>query len=128
VKLTGSMTEEGYRAELVKSRSSLFTDDDKKGLLSCLRARYPSMRTACIINWTPEQSEDVYRILIDTSVVIVVESDRQDRDHPRITREISLQEYQSALSKTARIKLSVALDLARREMTACGDTDAADTT
>jgi hypothetical protein len=112
MKLTGSTTEQAYRRELVAAHHSLFNDKKKEGLLSFLRLRYHAMRTAYVLDWIPEQGDDTYCVLIDAKTVVWVEVSREEGVSPTIVDEMSLHRYQNGLSKTGRIKLSVALDLA----------------
>lgn len=118
MKLIGSKTECHYREELIRSRQLLFEDKRNQKLLSCLESRYPDMKTAYIIGWTPEQGEDIYRVLIDASTIAGVEVDRNDDECPPVIEDISLKEYEGKLSKAGRIKLGVAIELAKSDIEA----------
>ncbi len=116
MKLIGSKVENEYRNELISSRRALFEKNEYQRLLSSLILKYPDMRTAYIMNWTPEQGEDIYRLLIDTNMIIGVEIDRYDLECLPSVEKFSFKEYERSLSKTGRIKLSVALELAKSDI------------
>ncbi|MBU1282119.1 MAG: hypothetical protein KJ884_01735 [Gammaproteobacteria bacterium] len=73
------------------------------------------MKTAYILGWTPEQGEDIYRVLINTDTVCAIELEH-GHDKPAAIETIQLKEYERQLSKTGRIKLAVALDLAEKDI------------
>lgn len=114
MKLIGSKTEDDLRAELQASHEALFNDPARRRLLMALRGRYPAMRTAYVLNWTPEQGEDLYSVLIDDAVIASVELDRVNPEAEPIMSETPLQKYVKGLRGAGRTKLAVALDLVRR--------------
>src|SRR5690242_8348633 len=105
-KLIGSKTEEDLRAQLLASHESLFRDSARNRLLTCLRRCFPLIRTAYVLNWTPEQGEDIFLILVNDSLVAVIELDRQDLDSEAIVNSMSLSDYHRGLSKNGRINLA----------------------
>jgi hypothetical protein len=107
--------EQEFRDELLRSRESLFHDADKQRLLAALRLRFPEMKTAYVLGWTPEQGEDIFRILINTDHIAGVELDRIDTVAEPVIETISMKDYTQALGKSGRIKLAVAIELARRD-------------
>jgi len=115
MKLIGSRTESEFREELVRSRVSLFSEPGKQRLLDALRSVCPDLNTGYVIGWTPEQGEDLYRVLVDGATVVAVEVDRTDLDIPPDIKVIPVAEYQRGLSRSARIRLAVATDLLREE-------------
>lgn len=117
MKLNDSMIEHGYREQLISSRQSLFNDSSKKQLYTCLKEFCPEMKTAYVLGWAPEQGEDIYRALINTDMVCAIELEH-GQDEPAVIETIQLKEYEKELSKTGRIKLAVALDLAAKDIAA----------
>lgn len=115
MKLIGSKMEQDFKKELIKSHDSLFQDKEKQRLVDILEEYFPSMRTAYVIGWTPEQGEDIYSILINTDIIAVIEIDRFDSDSKPIIEKISIRSYKQGLSKAGQIKLAVAIDLAQKE-------------
>ncbi|MES9962702.1 MAG: hypothetical protein ABW116_04130 [Candidatus Sedimenticola sp. 20ELBAFRAG] len=113
MKLIRSKAEKDYREQLIRSHKSLFEDEEKRRVLLALREYYPGMKSAYTIDWIPEQGEDIYRILVNANLVATVEVDRLDNDSQPFIEDISLDQYQRKLSKSDRIKLAVAIDLAK---------------
>lgn len=81
-----------------------------------IRSLYPEMKTAYIIHWIPEQSEDIYKVLIDVNIILEIELDRFNTEIEPIVNLKSIPKYIQGLSKQNQIKLAVALDLARKCM------------
>ncbi|MBU1282117.1 MAG: hypothetical protein KJ884_01725 [Gammaproteobacteria bacterium] len=73
------------------------------------------MQTAYILGWTPEQGEDIYRVLINTDTVCAIELEH-GQDKPTTIEIVQLKEYEKQLSRTGRIKLAVAMDLAAKDI------------
>lgn len=113
MRLSQTMTEKSYRDELLLSQK--FLTLDKKGLriTAALRERYPQMSSAYILKHIPDQSEDFYDVMIDGKFIVSVQADRLDTEAELIISELNFNSYRSDLSKTNRIKLMVAVDLAK---------------
>lgn len=116
MKLKGSKTEEDFRVRLMNSHRSLFQENSNERLLNVLRNSFPKMRTAYFIGHTPEQGEDLYRILINTDTIALIELDRYNLDIKPIVGTISVRDYVKGLNKMDQIKMAVALDLAQRDL------------
>lgn len=98
----------------MESNKSLFEDEERRGLLDVLRHNFPSLGTAYILHWIPEQEEDFYKILINDSLIADVELNRNSQAVIPIIKLIPLTQYKLGLSKINQIKLAVALDLAKK--------------
>jgi hypothetical protein len=116
MKITNSNTEENFRLALRRSHSELFKDPAKKRLLDTLRLNFPEMVTAYTLNWTPEQGEEIYLILIDNHTISKVEIDNLDKSVTPSLLSFSVTEYKRGLSKLGQVQLAVALDLANSEL------------
>lgn len=116
MRLIGSKTEQDFRTRLVKSHISLLQDLDKRRLLGILRNNFPNMKTAYILNWTPEQDENIYSILVNVDDIVHIELDRFNSDIEPIVKTIPLTHYRNGLSRISQIKLEVAIDLARQDL------------
>lgn len=82
-------------------------------LRETLESHGHSVTEAYVLDWTPGEDYDIYLVLIDGAYLISVEINRLVPDQPPMVERIELKEYQHHLSKTKRIKLIVALDLAQ---------------
>lgn len=103
------------RADLLKSMASLFSGDTNPLLLAALKAAFPWLSFALIINWIPEQAEDIYWVLIDLDRIAAVEISRLSSDLADVLIEVSdLDKYKERrLSIESRRKLEIAIDLMR---------------
>ena len=116
MKLIGSKQEQEIRSELIKSHKVLYEGNSDKGLLGTLKLYFEGMKTAYILNWIPEQGEDLYTILIDTDIIAKVEINKINQEDNPIIETFKLKEFQKGLSKLSQIKLAVAIDLAQKDM------------
>lgn len=116
LKLIGSKTEAETRKQLVESHRSLFNSESKKNLRALLRVSFPWMKTAYVINWIPEQGEDIFEILIDCECIAVVEMDRINPSVGMQIEKISINTYLRGLKKIDQIRLAVAIDLAKKDI------------
>ncbi len=116
MKLIGSKTEQDMRKQLVKSNKALFNSEDNKKLLEVIRSLYPEMKVAYIIDWIPEQGEDIYKLLINENIILEIELDRFNEEIEPIIKVESITHYLQGLSKQKQIKLAVALELAKQDL------------
>ncbi|MGD6817982.1 hypothetical protein ACQCVE_13045 [Metabacillus sp. 113a] len=114
MKLIGSKTEQDIRKQLVKSNELLFKSEENKRLLEVIRSLYPEMKVAYIIDWIPEQGEDIYKLLINENIILEIELDRYNAEIDPIIESKSITQYLQGLSKQKQIKLGVARDLANK--------------
>ncbi len=112
MKLTGTKTENEYRERLISSQNKLLNDACFCRLLEVLKANNSDIKTAYIIRHTTDQSEDIFRVLVNGNSVNLIELDRLDESIKPIFESMSVTEYKKGLSKQSMIQLAVALDLA----------------
>ncbi|RON26046.1 hypothetical protein BK661_26935 [Pseudomonas frederiksbergensis] len=102
------------RDKLLASRDSLFSGEESLELLKVLISEFPSISTAFILDWVPEQAEDIYWVLIDTSRIAIIEVPRSIKsaiESPLVEMQ-SVDDYSNRrLSKSMRRKLLAALEL-----------------
>ncbi len=112
MKLIGSLAEQSCREELSKSWGGLRESGNQ--LFSILADRIGLIGSAFVLSWTPEQAEDLYTILVNGSEVVWLEVSRSNGEVVDF-QATSVKEYERSLrSRQSRIKLAVALDLARQ--------------
>ena len=115
MKLTGSLVEKQYRNELITSRDDL--SKNKNQLFVLLEKTLSPINSALTLNWTPEQLEDIYTILVNGQYVITLEIPKNPNILPTITSETKAEYERSLTSKHKRIQLAVALDLSNELLT-----------
>lgn len=112
MKLIGSLAEQYFREELSKSWSGLREPGNQ--LFSVLAGRLGLIGSAFVLNWTPEQAEDLYAVLVNGEEVVWLEISRSSGEVVDF-QTTSVKEYGKSLrSRQSRIQLAVALDLARQ--------------
>ncbi|GHU22420.1 hypothetical protein AGMMS50243_21940 [Betaproteobacteria bacterium] len=108
MKLIGSRTEQQMREELVRSNLAL-RDGSHDRLVKALELANVNVAGAYVLNWIPEQVEDIYAVLVSVGEVVTVEVPRGE-GQVLIDRE-ELVKYEGKCSKIQRLKIAVARDL-----------------
>lgn len=108
MKLIGSRAEQQIREELVRSNLAL-QDGSYSRLATALELADVNIAGAYILNWIPEQAEDIYIVLVSACDVLSVEVPRGE-GRILLDRE-ELAEYESKCSKIQRLKVAVARHL-----------------
>ncbi|WP_125564787.1 hypothetical protein [Pseudoalteromonas rubra] len=98
-----------FREELIASRDS-FRSDSK--LKQVLESNGHSTANACVLHCIPDQTEDIYLVLINSSYIISVEIARFDPSEQPLLERIELQDYKRGLSRSNQVKLLVAQNIA----------------
>ena len=110
MKLIGSLAEQLFRQELSRSWSGLGEQGNR--VLPILQNRLGTINSAFVLNWTPEQAEDLYTVIVNGVDVVRIEVLRESGELVNFETN-SVKEYERSLrSRQHRIKLAVALDLA----------------
>ncbi|OMD48829.1 MULTISPECIES: hypothetical protein [Paenibacillus] len=110
MKLKGSKTEEEYRQLLTKSNEDFFSNSKYYPIIDELKKEVHNTFSAYIIDWIPEQEEELFDILISENCILKVLL-KHDEGVAVITDALTLSQYCKGLSQRYRIKLAVALDL-----------------
>src|SRR5260370_19879611 len=102
--------------ELERGRELLVADPSSHKLLSSLRRKLQSVtRNIYVVRWIPEQTEDLYDVLVDGTSVVRVEVPRDARTAEVVFEKFGVEEYLNRrLTKPDRRKLELALGLAQR--------------
>lgn len=104
------------RRELENSSRQLFGGENAK-LLLALRSKLPDLLSAYVVDWIPEQGEDIYTVIVGQDLVAVVEIDRLSAAREPLVDVYTLEEYRkehASLSQERRRKLAVALELIKK--------------
>ncbi|KPZ67461.1 hypothetical protein AN944_04062 [Shewanella sp. P1-14-1] len=111
MKLIGSKAEREFREELINSNVSLNTDG--KRLNYILKNAGYDVSNSYVLNYIPEQCEDIYVLLISGSYVLHVEVDKFDSQVEPAFERVELNDYLHSLSKKHQIQMAVAMDLVK---------------
>lgn len=115
MKLKGSKQEQDFIKELEGSNLVLAKDGKAEIILNLLRVTFGELKSAYILNWTPEQDVDIYTFLVDIDKIAKVEISRVNHSEVPLIETYKLKDFQKRLSKIFQIKLAVAIDLAKTE-------------
>lgn len=102
--------ESDFRSELIKSNEGL--NDSGSVLHQVLVNAGYSTNHAYVLHWTPDQTEDVYVVLIGGSFLLSVEIDKFNKQAKPIVDRQEIKSYLHGLSRMHQVQLAVALDLA----------------
>lgn len=115
MKLIGSKQEKDFRQELQGSNIASAQDSKAEEILKVLITTFGEVKSAYILNWTPDQSEDIFTLLVGLDRIAKIEISRVNDSEEPIIEPLNLKDFQKGLSKIFRIKLAVAIDLAKKE-------------
>ena len=102
--------EHDFRQELMRSNEGLRNPESR--LRVALEGEGYNTVNAYVLNWVPEQLDDIYLVLIDGSFLVRVEIDKCEQIEPPHLERIELNEYLHGLSKMNQVCLAVAKKLA----------------
>lgn len=108
MKLIGSMVERKMREELIRSNFAFRDGTYDPRLIDVLNAANVDLDRAYVLNWIPEQAEDIYTVLVSPVEVLVIEVPREQGE-AQVERQ-SLDAYSAKCSKHQRMKIAVAQD------------------
>jgi len=115
MKLIGSKQEQGFRKVLEGSNIVSAQDDKTEAVLNVLRTTFGEVKSAYILDWIPEQGEDIFTILVDLDRIAKVEISKVNHSEIPLIETFNLKDFQRGLSKIFQIKLAVAIDLAKKQ-------------
>lgn len=104
--------------ELEAGREYLLSAPAARRLISLLRQRLQSItRNVYIVGYIPEQTEELYDILVDGTTVVHIELPRDEASTEIVFEKYGVKEYlevRRKMTKPNRRKLELALELAKR--------------
>lgn len=109
MKLIGSHTEQQMREELLRSNRSLQDGSAGDALVSLLKAANCDVTGVYVLNWIPEQAEDIYAVLVAPDEVLIAEIPRGAG--PTLVERRGLEDYVAGCTKVQRLKIAVAQNL-----------------
>lgn len=112
------ITEQELRQDMADARLRPEADSRDARIYRALRHVTGEGSVFYVLTDTPEQFEDVFRILVDDKTVVAFELERRDpKALPTEIRQYSVKEYMDAIgSGLSGMKLRLALELARQAL------------
>lgn len=96
----------------ISLRNSGLDSDHCRGLESALTAKNIDIDRVFLINWIPEQGEDVYVVMVSVDRILIIEIPRADGEVQY--EEQSVVEYRKGCSRHVSRKILTAQELLRR--------------
>jgi hypothetical protein len=119
MKLIGSKLEKEIKEGLIESKQRICNISDNNHLRKALFKIKPNFKTAYILNWFPEQGENIYTIITDDKDIIELEISRVDLSSEPIWEIYNINEYRKQLrGKPANLRLIIALNLIDEDLRA----------
>ena len=112
MKLIGSKIENEFRIQLLSSNRGLNSHESLLG--NILRKNGYITQNSFVLNWTPEQGEDLYTVLINGEYIIYTEIVRESQEMLSPIKKANLKDYLKGLKKRDQLKFFVAQDLAKK--------------
>jgi hypothetical protein len=115
MKLIGSKMESDFRKELINSHNQLFSPESDSKLKQVLENAGHSTAKAYVLDWIPDQTEDIFTVLIDGKYLVSTEIDRFDQASQAVVERQEIKSYLKGLSRINQVRLLVAQDLANEK-------------
>jgi hypothetical protein len=112
--LIGSLTEDHLREELTVSNAALRAGSGNPALCAALLSFGADPKTALVLDWIPEQSEDIYIVLDGIRRVLTIELPRGESGMPPAVTVVPFATFRESIvkgSRQVRLKFAVALAL-----------------
>ena len=103
--------------ELLVASEQLCSKNAQSGLGFALRSYVPTLECAFLLEWVPEQAEDIYWVLTGFNEIVKVEvpRGRSNDEEPALLQKMDVATYREKRhSREVREKLEIALELLRR--------------
>jgi len=104
------MTEAEIEHSLLWSKKMLLEGQTNRRLLDVLLSEFRNLEQAFVIDWIPEQGEDIYTIAVSEEIIATVEIPRDENTREKPLIEItSFERYErdaKNMTKATRRKLS----------------------
>jgi hypothetical protein len=108
------MDDSDVRRALMHSNRVLMEGQTNRRLLEALLTEFGSVEKAFVIDWIPEQGEDIYTVAVPPGTIATVEIPRDESLIVPIIEKIPFDQYRrdsKRMTKEIRRKLSVVRDL-----------------
>lgn len=102
------------RQSLMHSNRMLMEGQTNRRLLKVLLEEFGSVEAAFVIDWIPEQGEDIYTVAVQPGTIATVEVPRDESSEIPIIEKVPFDQYRrdsKRMTKAVRRKLTVVNDL-----------------
>ena len=109
---------ESLRREQLSISEQLCSGDDQGPLGRVLRTSFPTLSRAFVVRCMPEQTEDIYWLLIPSNNIVMVDVPRgpESEKKPLVVLLMDLERFRrKKLARPTRDRLEVALELLRED-------------
>lgn len=108
MKLIGSRNELNRRNELLYSERFI---NKKASIVAFLNKRYGEIKSVYVLEQAQEQDEDVYKLIVNSKLVVSFKLSRTDEKISDIS-DLSVLNYKKSIEKKSdRLDLAIALDM-----------------
>ncbi len=122
MKLIGSRTEKLIEDALKTSSAWLFQEVSGKLWTNELLKIDHNLKAAYMLDYIPEQGEDIRTFITDKKEIYIIEISRVDPQEPVIVEQINFHDYKKSLrGKDANLTLIIALKLIEEDLKALKD-------
>ncbi|WP_392565249.1 hypothetical protein RHO15_06465 [Utexia brackfieldae] len=109
MRLIGSRTESIRRSELLHSEELI---NNNKLIVNLLSEMYGEIKSVYVLTHTPDQAEDIYRLIVNGDFIVGFELSRIDNKISEIF-DMPVVDYSKQIkSKSDKLELAIAIDLA----------------
>ena len=108
------MDDSDTRKSLMHSNRMLMEGQTNRRLLEALLTEFGSIEKAFVIDWIPEQGEDIYTVAVPPGTIAIVEIPRDESLIDPIIEKLPFDQYRrdsKHMTKAIRRKLSVVKDI-----------------
>ena len=115
MRLIGSLTEDDIRRRLSASNAAC-RDGGNPSLRAALLSSGVDLATAFVLQWVPEQAEDIYTVLDGTRRMLTIELPRGEASGPIEVGAVPFGDFRVAVasgSRLERVQFAIAMDLLR---------------
>lgn len=106
------MNKHEMEQKLINEQHLLYTGKISEILTQILCEKFSGIKNAFLLRIIPEQAEDIYYLLLNSSTIAIIEISRINSDiNNVIIDKISVDEYTKYLSSSLRKTLNIAIKL-----------------
>lgn len=110
-------SEEYSDVAFLKSSYDLLNGDRNIALRDVLAAKYGQLKFAFVIDWIPEQGEDIYTVVIPSSKIAVIEIPRSKDHGDQVSiEETPIHQYRKRVTGKDKRKMLAVVELLMKKL------------